>query len=391
VLLLLVAVTVANVPPPLDNNVDNNVFTSTVNSGPTFVLGDVRGNVNVLLQALRLADLIEDDEVHWIGGNANFVFLGRMLYNPDDDAASLALLGTLVKLRSEAELAGGTVTTVLTLDTVEILQRQGAVPKWLSASTDTGRLVRSSKLVAVTPGRHPLLGTYGGISRLMLERWAKLWGQPPLPAEISDKDVVTMAHRVNEDVSLFLNGTVTTMNPVVKAVLVPLLLDDPLSPLTYSVFRATDLCRVVGQLNLAAARIAVGHSPFQYPKYSYCGALLYALDFAGSGPKRATPPSSTPLSQAPPPVVAILSYNTFTGHGELITNARSRPAPMRYYMYWSFMAVGAAASSILTARLVWYCLGYGSTTPEKGARRYYVKRYGTADTNPPKSGQEDVA
>lgn len=67
--------------------------------------GDVHGDIRALRQVLRLAGAI-DDRDQWIGGDLVLVQTGDLLDRGDDERAILDLL---VRLRSQAQAAGGAI------------------------------------------------------------------------------------------------------------------------------------------------------------------------------------------------------------------------------------------------------------------------------------------
>jgi len=88
--------------------------TSTVKcSGRLLAIGDVHGDADATRQALRIADVAEfdsDGTPHWTGGNAHVVQVGDIL---DRGGAELEALFLLLRLREQAEAAGGAVHLLL--------------------------------------------------------------------------------------------------------------------------------------------------------------------------------------------------------------------------------------------------------------------------------------
>lgn len=75
----------------------------------TYVVGDVHGHRDELLDALRSADLIDDDAA-WAGGDARVWFLGDFVDRGPD---GIGVIDLVIRLGVAAEKAGGKVETLL--------------------------------------------------------------------------------------------------------------------------------------------------------------------------------------------------------------------------------------------------------------------------------------
>jgi len=74
-----------------------------------FVLSDVHGHFNSLIQVLARASVI-DDALHWKAGHAHLVFVGDLIDRGDD---ATRVLWLVYRLEREARAAGGAVDVVL--------------------------------------------------------------------------------------------------------------------------------------------------------------------------------------------------------------------------------------------------------------------------------------
>ncbi|MEW6523745.1 MAG: metallophosphoesterase [Bacillota bacterium] len=74
----------------------------------TVILGDIHGRMDVLEEALEAAGL--STHGRWTGGESHLVQLGDLI---DRGPASLSVLDFMMRLESEAEQSGGSVTTLL--------------------------------------------------------------------------------------------------------------------------------------------------------------------------------------------------------------------------------------------------------------------------------------
>jgi len=76
---------------------------------PTYVVGDVHGHLDELLDALTGAGLI-DDEAAWAGGDTHLWFLGDFVDRGPD---GIGVIDLVMRLSAEAEKAGGQVQALL--------------------------------------------------------------------------------------------------------------------------------------------------------------------------------------------------------------------------------------------------------------------------------------
>lgn len=76
---------------------------------PTYVMGDVHGQLKKLSKLLREARLV-DDHLAWQGGQAILWFIGDLVDRGPD---SIAVLDLVMRLQTEAALAGGQVGCLL--------------------------------------------------------------------------------------------------------------------------------------------------------------------------------------------------------------------------------------------------------------------------------------
>ncbi|KAK3277386.1 hypothetical protein CYMTET_14602 [Cymbomonas tetramitiformis] len=80
--------------------------------GRVVAVGDLHGDIQQALRALKLAEVINQDatraegNIHWVGGNCHLVQTGDLLDRGNDE---IALLGLFQKLGHEAEEAGGAI------------------------------------------------------------------------------------------------------------------------------------------------------------------------------------------------------------------------------------------------------------------------------------------
>src|SRR5579883_3337615 len=76
---------------------------------PTYVIGDVHGQLKKLLKLLKEAHLIDEHQA-WSGGPAVLWFIGDLVDRGPD---SIAVLDLVMRLQREAPAAGGQVACLL--------------------------------------------------------------------------------------------------------------------------------------------------------------------------------------------------------------------------------------------------------------------------------------
>lgn len=78
-------------------------------SPPTYVIGDIHGQLKKLLKLLQDAKLIDDSHA-WAGGNSVLWFMGDFVDRGPD---GVAVLDLVMRLQTEAAASGGTVASLL--------------------------------------------------------------------------------------------------------------------------------------------------------------------------------------------------------------------------------------------------------------------------------------
>ncbi|GCE13040.1 metallophosphoesterase [Tengunoibacter tsumagoiensis] len=76
---------------------------------PIYLMGDVHGQLQILISLLQKAYLI-DEQAHWIGEQSHLWFLGDLVDRGPD---SIGVLDLVMRLQREAQLVGGAVESLL--------------------------------------------------------------------------------------------------------------------------------------------------------------------------------------------------------------------------------------------------------------------------------------
>lgn len=225
------------------------------------VLGDVHGDCAHLKAALAMANLVDNVTHAWTGGAATLLQMGDLLDRGPEDKC---VLDTVLRLRSEAEAAGGRVLVLLGnhelmnmrgrqhyvhADAIEAFGGKHSHRRSFSAGEPYGDFVRSLP-VAIVEKRS--LFVHAGLLPHFASRGVD---------ELNAAATAEMAGDERNDDVLGVHGPVWTRKLIQRAM-------------------AGD-CRLVAETLsiLKLERMVVGHTPQRHGTIGdYCDGTLYAVD-----------------------------------------------------------------------------------------------------------------